>query len=88
MKIATWNVCLGLTSKKDEIERMLINEDIDICLIQEAEIPMDFPINDITIRGYSIEVETNKYKLRTCTYIKSGISYKRRKKILKGATII
>ena len=79
MKIATWNVCLGLTSKKDEIERMLINEDIDICLIQEAEIPMDFPINDITIRGYSIEVETNKYKLRTCTYIKNGISYKRRK---------
>ena len=76
MKIATWNVCLGLTSRKDEIQRILINEDIDICLIQEAEIPMDFPINDLTIRGYSIEVETNEFKLRTCTYIKMALATK------------
>jgi exonuclease III len=76
MKIATWNVCLGLTSKKDEIQRMLINEDIDICLIQEAEIPMNFPIKDLTIRSYSIEVETNKSKLRTYTYIKRASAQK------------
>ena len=78
MKIATWNVCLGLTTKKDEISRTLIQNNIDICCIQEADIPINFPINDLTISGYSIEVEINEFKLRTCMYIKNGINYKRR----------
>jgi exonuclease III len=57
IKFATWNVCHGLTSKKDEIQRIFKNEDIDICLIQEAQIPMNFPIKFLSIRGYLIEVE-------------------------------
>ena len=78
MKISTWNVCLGLTTKKDEVSRILINNNIDICCIQEAEIPLNFPINDLSICGYSIEVEINEFKLRTCVYIKNGVSYTRR----------
>ena len=37
MKIATWNLCLVIINKKDEIERQLIENGIDICSIQEAE---------------------------------------------------
>ena len=79
MKISTWNVCLGLTTKKDDVTRILNDNKIDVCCIQEAEIPLNFPINDLTIKGYSIEVESNAFKIRTCTYIRNGISYKRRK---------
>ena len=48
MKIATWNVCLGLTTKKEIVSRTIVEEDIDICCIQEAEIPVGFPINELT----------------------------------------
>jgi exonuclease III len=78
MKIATWNVCLGLTTKKEIVSRTIVEEDIDICCIQEAEIPAGFPINELTFKNYSIEVEKNTFKQRVCIYIKTGINYKRR----------
>ena len=78
MKIATWNVCLGLTTKKEIVSRTIVEEDIDICCIQEAEIPVGFPINELTFKNYSIEVEKNTFKQRVCIYIKTGINYKRR----------
>jgi hypothetical protein len=56
--------------KKDEIQRVITKDNIDICLIQEPAIPVNFPINNLTISRYSIEVENNEFKLRTCMYIK------------------
>ena len=59
MKIASWNVCLGLTTKKDIVSKQIVNNKIDICCIQEAEIQNGFPINNLTFKDYSIEVESN-----------------------------
>jgi exonuclease III len=48
MKIATWNLCLGLTTKKESFSKTIVEEDIDICCIQETEIPVGFPIKKNT----------------------------------------
>ena len=64
MKIASWNVCLGILNKKDIIEQVIKDNNIDICCIQEIEIPSDFPINNLTFKEYAIETEQNEYKIR------------------------
>jgi hypothetical protein len=51
------------------VSRTIVEEDIDICCIQEAEIPVGFPINELTFKNYSIEVEKNTFKQRVCIYI-------------------
>ena len=45
LTIATWNVCLGISNKKDRITESLNENGIDICAIQETEIPMNYPEN-------------------------------------------
>jgi exonuclease III len=80
MKISTWNVCLGLTTKKEDITRVLNDNKIDICCFQEAEIPINFPINELSINGYLIEVEINAFKIRTCTCIKKWHQLKKKKR--------
>ena len=66
IKIATWNVCLGLKCKKDYISNKIIEERVDICSIQECEIEPDYPENLLTLKNYQIEVETNTKKSRCC----------------------
>ena len=79
VKIGTWNICLGLKSKKDYIKTIITEEKLDICCIQECEITPDYPINLLTFKDYNIEVETNSTKSRCCTYIKNSINYRRRR---------
>ena len=55
VKIATWNICLGLKSKKEYVKSKIIEEKIDICCIQESEIPKDFPGDILSFKGYSLE---------------------------------
>ena len=81
VKIATWNICLGLKSKKEYVKLKIIEEKIDICCIQESEIPKDFPRDILSFKGYSLEVETNTIKSRCCTYVRGGIPYVRRSDI-------
>ena len=78
MKIATWNLCLGLTNKKDYVYKTLNEEKIDICLLQEVEIENDYPIQLLTSRNFKIEVEKNTKKARSAIAIRDNIEYKRR----------
>ena len=38
IKIATWNLCLGLTNKKDYVSQMITVNKIDICCMQEIDV--------------------------------------------------
>ena len=37
---AKWNLCLGLSNKKDLMKEIITAERLDICCIQETEIPV------------------------------------------------
>ena len=41
MLIATWNLCLGFTQKKNYIYQTLNQEEIDICAFQEVVTYLD-----------------------------------------------
>ena len=43
INIGTWNLCLGLTNKKDIVTSTLSRNNIKICCLQETEVPNDFP---------------------------------------------
>ena len=75
MKISTWNLCLGLSNKKNIVKNYILGESIDICCMQEVDIPRDYPNELLSFPGYNIEVETNETKSRVATYIKDNIKY-------------
>ena len=79
LKVASWNVCLGLTNKKDFIIHEIRKEQIDICCLQECEVSCTLDENTLSFRDYSIELEENTYKKRTGIYINNRVSYNRRK---------
>ena len=62
MKISTWNLCLGLSNKKNIVKNYILGESIDICCMQEVDIPRDYPNELLSFPGYNIEVETNETK--------------------------
>ena len=37
-KIATWNLCLGLANKKDLVSKTIVENEIDVCVMQEIDI--------------------------------------------------
>ena len=41
--IGPWNLCLELPNKEDLVIEILKQNDIEICCLQETEIPMWFP---------------------------------------------
>ena len=55
IKVATWNLCLGLKSKKDYVYDTLRKENIDICVLQEVEINKAYPLNILTAKDYKLE---------------------------------
>ena len=77
-RIATLNLCLGLRSKKEEVKRLIIENKIDIFCLQETEIPVDYPVELLTFKGYNYENETNDVKSRCGIYVSKTISYVRR----------
>ena len=78
IKISTWNLCLGLFHKKDYV-RMLLNEnDLDILALQETELSTNIQEANLSIGGYTIEIEQNDEKRRVAIYVKNTITYKRR----------
>ena len=77
MKVATWNICLGMKNKKDYIYQVMKEKEIDICLLQEVELEKDYDVNLLTDKEYRVEVETNNIKSRTAILIKDNIEYVR-----------
>ena len=78
LRIGTWNLCLGLTNKKDIVTTTLLSNDIDVCCLQETEIPPDYPTHILNNKHYCVEVERNNGKKRVGIYVKNGLKYKRR----------
>ena len=78
LKIATWNLCLGIFHKKDYVRHILEENQIDVISLQETEISKDTDLENLKIRGYTLEVEENDEKMRIASYIKNGLHYRRR----------
>ena len=70
-----------MQKKKDYIVDTIRKEKIDICLIQEAEIPKDYPTNLLSSKDYNIECENNTVKARCAALIKNTINYTRRQEL-------
>ena len=83
INIATWNLCLGLPNKKETVTDYLSANNVQICGLQETEIPVNFPEKSLNCGGYNIELEMNSVKKRVGFYIKSNINYVRRSDLEK-----
>ena len=62
LKIGTWNLFLGLSNKKETVTRYLNACKIDVCCLQETEIPSGFPENTLNCDNYNVELENNTVK--------------------------
>ena len=82
-KIASWNVCLGIANKKDTATETLAFEGIDICCIQEADIPKNFLEENLNCNNFVLELEMNNDKKRSGIYLSKNIKYKWRKDLEK-----
>ena len=78
INIATWNLCLGIANNKDTVTDYLTANKIQVCGLQETEIPMGFPENVLNSGGYNIELEVNTVKKRVGFYIHKDVNYLRR----------
>ena len=78
IKIATWNICLGLKNKKDYVYEKLLQENIDICALQEVEVDKAYPHSLLTSKDYTIEIEQASAKARNAFAINKRINYTRR----------
>ena len=78
LRIGTLNLCLGLQNKKAILINLLDSNSVDVCGLQETEIPMNFPENILNSGGYTIELESNNEKKRAGFYIRNDLSYIRR----------
>ena len=78
IKVATWNICLGLKNKKDYVYEKLIQEKIDICALQEVEVVKTCPHSLLTSKDYTIEIEQTGTKARNAFVINKRINYTRR----------
>ena len=78
IKIATWNLCLGLFHKKDYVRALIDENNVDLFALQETELSSDILETNLSIKGFAIEVEQNDEKRRVAIYVKNTILYKRR----------
>ena len=78
IKIATWNLCLGLQHKKDYVKSLLEEYNIAILNLQETEIPPGLNSKILEIPNYTLETEKSLSKRRVATYINKNIRYRRR----------
>ena len=78
IKVATWNIWLGLKNKKDYVYEKLLQEKIDICALQEVEVDKTYPHSLLTSKDYTIEIEQASAKARNAFVINKRINYTRR----------
>ena len=67
-----------MRNKKDIIYETLEKEQIDICALQEVEIPITYQQNLLSSKNYKIEIEQSNSKARNATVVKNNIDYIRR----------
>ncbi len=79
VKLATWNLCLGLSNKKDLVTQSLSRNNISACCVQETEIPINYPEEILDCNDYILELELNNLKKRAGIYIRKNVKYVRRK---------
>ena len=48
IKIASWNLCLGLQNKKYYVDFKLNKENVDNCCLQECQIPINLDEKTLT----------------------------------------
>ena len=84
IKIATLNLCLGLKSKRIDVENLLRENEIKILCLQEVEIEPGLDPESLNLNEYQFELETNSVKARTGIYVNNSIQY-RRMKHLEGS---
>ena len=77
--IASWNLCLGLTRKRDYVRNILNTMNIDVLNLQETELDPKTNVKHLSIKGYSLELEMNDTKIRVATYVRNNLKYKRRR---------
>ena len=81
IKLASWNLCLGLANKKEVVSRTILEKKIDICVMQEIDIHPDYNTDLLTFRGYGLITENNNMKKRTGMYIRNEIDYNRKEEL-------
>ena len=64
LRIGTWNLCLGLPNKKDIVMDYLKLNKVNICCLQETEVPLNFPEHVLNTGDYNLELELNDVKKR------------------------
>ena len=67
-----------MSNKKDLVTNYLKLNNVDLCCLQETEVPSNFPENVLNTGGYILELKLNNCKKRAGIYIRSDIKYKRR----------
>ena len=60
LRIATWNLCLGLPNKKDIVTDYLKMNKVNVCCLQETEVQPNFPENLLYTGGFNLELESNE----------------------------
>jgi exonuclease III len=79
LKIATWNVCLGASTKLNFLDEILSKNNLDILFVQESEVsPEDY--SGLNITNYNSEFATieKTSKSRCMAFVKSSLNYNRR----------
>ena len=79
LKIGTWNLCLGLSNKKDIVTKYLKMNDIAICCLQETEVQSNFPTDILNLNDYVLEPENCIDKRRAGIYCRTNVNYTRRR---------
>ena len=75
LRLGSWNLCLGLQNKKDYVSHILETNKLDVCCLQECEVPNLLCENTLTTMNYCIELEQNDNKKRVGIYIKNTKNY-------------
>jgi hypothetical protein len=70
LKIGTLNLCLGFPGKKDIVEQIIIDRNIDVLCLQETEVGVNLNPNVLSLGGCKFENELNTKCARVGVYIR------------------
>jgi exonuclease III len=77
LKMATWNLCLGVSNKRDYIRNTLIETRIDILNMQETELHEKTDPTQLSIKRYKLALKKSMMKIRVGMYISNNVKYRR-----------
>ena len=68
IKIATLNLCQGIKNNRNEVERKLLENNIDTLCLQETEFEENYDSGILNLENYDLELEVNSVKSRAGIY--------------------